>query len=117
MVRNFDRSRIVSNKRRCGCKCRARSPGPTVSATRARTGTRSGHGGTQSLPPRPPGRDRKLTVCLHSGRPTVLGQEFRERCQLPIHKAQLLSYMKLLKKPLGLLVNFHELILRTEFAG
>jgi GxxExxY protein len=31
---------------------------------------------------------------------------------LPIHKAQLLSYMKLLKKPLGLLINFHELILR-----
>ncbi len=28
---------------------------------------------------------------------------------LPIHKAQLLSYMKLLNIPLGLLVNFHEL--------
>ena len=28
---------------------------------------------------------------------------------LPIHKAQLLSYMKLLKKPLGLLINFHEM--------
>src|SRR5271165_1218449 len=55
---------------------RARSPGPTVSATRARAGTRSGHGGTQSLPPRPPGRDRKLTVCFHSGRPTALGREF-----------------------------------------
>ena len=27
---------------------------------------------------------------------------------LPIHKAQLLSYMKLLKLPLGLLFNFHE---------
>ena len=27
---------------------------------------------------------------------------------LPIHKAQLLSYMKLLNVPLGLLVNFHE---------
>ena len=27
---------------------------------------------------------------------------------LPIHKAQLLSYMKLLDVPLGLLVNFHE---------
>jgi GxxExxY protein len=26
----------------------------------------------------------------------------------PIHKAQLLSYMKLLDVPLGLLVNFHE---------
>jgi GxxExxY protein len=28
---------------------------------------------------------------------------------LPIHKAQLLSYMKLLNVPLGLLFNFHEL--------
>jgi GxxExxY protein len=27
---------------------------------------------------------------------------------LPIHKAQLLSYVKLLNVPLGLLVNFHE---------
>jgi GxxExxY protein len=29
---------------------------------------------------------------------------------LPIHKAQLLSYMKLLNKPLGLLINFHEIV-------
>jgi GxxExxY protein len=28
---------------------------------------------------------------------------------LPIHKAQLLSYMKLLAVPLGLLINFHEM--------
>lgn len=28
---------------------------------------------------------------------------------LPIHKAQLLSYMKLLDVPLGLLMNFHEI--------
>ena len=28
---------------------------------------------------------------------------------LPIHKAQLLSYMKLLKVPVGLILNFHEL--------
>ena len=27
---------------------------------------------------------------------------------LPIHKAQLLSYMKLLNAPLGLVINFHE---------
>jgi len=27
---------------------------------------------------------------------------------LPIHKAQLLSYMKLMNVPLGLLINFHE---------
>jgi GxxExxY protein len=28
---------------------------------------------------------------------------------LPIHKAQLLSYMKLLNVPIGLLINFHEM--------
>jgi GxxExxY protein len=28
---------------------------------------------------------------------------------LPIHKAQLLSYMKLLCVPIGLLINFHEM--------
>jgi GxxExxY protein len=28
---------------------------------------------------------------------------------LPIHKAQLLSYMKLLSIPIGLIINFHEL--------
>jgi GxxExxY protein len=28
---------------------------------------------------------------------------------LPIHKAQLLSYMKVLNVPLGLLINFHEM--------
>lgn len=31
---------------------------------------------------------------------------------LPIHKAQLLSYMKLLDAPIGLLINFHELSLK-----
>ena len=31
---------------------------------------------------------------------------------LPLHKAQLLTYMRLLKKPLGLLINFHELVLK-----
>jgi GxxExxY protein len=31
---------------------------------------------------------------------------------LPIHKAQLLSYVKLLNKPVGLLINFHELVLK-----
>ena len=32
---------------------------------------------------------------------------------LPIHKAQLLSYMKLLNLPLGLVINFHELKLTS----
>lgn len=30
---------------------------------------------------------------------------------LPIHKAQLMSYMKLLNAPLGLLINFHDVVL------
>jgi len=32
---------------------------------------------------------------------------------LPIHKAQLLSYMKLLDAPLGLLININELLLKN----
>ena len=28
---------------------------------------------------------------------------------IPVHKAQLLSYMKLLDVPVGLLINFHEM--------
>jgi GxxExxY protein len=31
----------------------------------------------------------------------------------PIHKAQLFSYMKLLDAPLGLLINFHEVVLKS----
>jgi GxxExxY protein len=31
---------------------------------------------------------------------------------LPIHKAQLFSYMKLLAAPIGLLINFHEVTLK-----
>lgn len=32
---------------------------------------------------------------------------------LPVHKAQLLSYMKLLNVPVGLLINFHETHLKN----
>ncbi|MEN9841497.1 MAG: hypothetical protein RL376_1297 [Verrucomicrobiota bacterium] len=32
---------------------------------------------------------------------------------LPIHKAQLLSYMKILNVPVGLILNFHEPVLKT----
>jgi GxxExxY protein len=32
---------------------------------------------------------------------------------LPVHKAQLLSYMKLLNAPIGLLINYHEPILKN----
>src|SRR5438552_9635902 len=35
---------------------------------------------------------------------------------LPIHKAQLLSYMKLLDVPIGLIINFHELKLTDWLA-
>jgi GxxExxY protein len=35
---------------------------------------------------------------------------------LPIHKAQLLSYMKLLEIPLGLIINFHEMKLTDGLA-
>jgi GxxExxY protein len=33
----------------------------------------------------------------------------------PSSKAQLFSYMKLLNIPIGLLINFHELVLKTAF--
>ena len=35
---------------------------------------------------------------------------------LPIHKAQLLSYLKLMNIPIGLLVNFHEEKLLNNFS-
>jgi GxxExxY protein len=35
---------------------------------------------------------------------------------LPIHKAQLLSYMKLLDVPLGLIINYHEPVIRRGIA-
>jgi GxxExxY protein len=35
---------------------------------------------------------------------------------LPVHKAQLLSYMRLLDVPLGLIINFHELKLADGIA-
>ena len=31
---------------------------------------------------------------------------------MPIHKAKLMSYMKLMDAPIGLIINFHELILK-----
>lgn len=32
---------------------------------------------------------------------------------LPIHKAQLLSYMRLLNAPIGLIINYYELVLKN----
>jgi GxxExxY protein len=36
---------------------------------------------------------------------------------LPVHKAQVLSYMKLLDVPLGMLINFHQVKLTDGIAG
>jgi GxxExxY protein len=33
-------------------------------------------------------------------------------CVLPVHKAQLLSYMKLMDAPVGLIINFHARLLK-----
>lgn len=38
----------------------------------------------------------------------VLGEANAVEKVLPIHKVQLLSFMKLLHVPIGLLINFHE---------
>lgn len=32
---------------------------------------------------------------------------------MPVHKKQLLTYLRLAKKPLGLLINFNELLLKN----
>ncbi len=42
----------------------------------------------------------------------VLVEVKAKECILPIHKAQTLSYMQLLDVPLGLLFNFHAIILK-----
>ena len=39
----------------------------------------------------------------------ILVEAKAQQSVLPIHKAQLLSYMKLMDVPLGLLINFHEM--------
>ena len=36
---------------------------------------------------------------------------------IPIHNAQLLSYMKLLDIPIGLVINFHEVKLVNELSS
>jgi GxxExxY protein len=35
---------------------------------------------------------------------------------LPIHKAQVITYLKLLRFPLGLLVNFNEVLIKPAFS-
>ena len=53
-------------------------------------------------------RDEPLRLDVLVGGCVLVEAKAVERI-LPIHKAQLLSYMKLLNIPLGLLINFHEL--------
>ena len=48
----------------------------------------------------------RLDVLVES---CVLGEAKAVEKIVPIHKAQLLSYMKLLNVPLGPLINFHEM--------
>jgi len=49
-----------------------------------------------------------LTLDVYIDRCLVLELKAVQKI-LPIHKAQLMSYMKLMNAPLGLLINFHEL--------
>jgi GxxExxY protein len=55
--------------------------------------------------------DDHLRVDLWVDRCLVVELKAVERV-LPIHKAQVLSYMRLLNAPLGLLINFHEITLK-----
>ena len=55
--------------------------------------------------------DQPLKLDIYVDRCLIIEVKAVDRI-LPVHKAQLLSYMKLLDAPLGLLVNFHELRLK-----
>ena len=52
----------------------------------------------------------RLDICVEEC--LIVENKVVEQIQ-PIHKAQLLSYMKLLNMPLGLLINFHEPLLKN----
>ncbi|GAB1488464.1 GxxExxY protein [Opitutaceae bacterium] len=55
--------------------------------------------------------DEPLRLDVYVERCLIVENKVVERI-LPIHKAQLLSYMKLLNAPIGLLINFHETLLK-----
>ncbi len=55
--------------------------------------------------------EEKLRTDVILGNNLILELKAVEKL-LPIHKAQLLSYMKLLNTPVGLLINFNELVLK-----
>ena len=50
---------------------------------------------------------------LYAKADTMSGEIISVERVLPIHKAQLFSYMKLLDIPIGLLINFHEVVLKN----
>jgi GxxExxY protein len=52
--------------------------------------------------------DEPLRMDVYVDRCLILELKAVEKI-LPIHKAQLLSYMKLVNAPIGLLINFHEM--------
>ncbi len=51
---------------------------------------------------------KNLCVSTSWSNPCLLVEAKAVEKVVPLHKAQLLSYMKLLNIPLGLLINFHE---------
>jgi len=55
--------------------------------------------------------DQPLKLDVYVDECLILELKSVERI-LPVHKAQLLSYMKLMDSPLGLLINFHEPMLK-----
>jgi len=55
--------------------------------------------------------DQPLRLDIYVGQCLIVELKAVESV-LPVHKAQLLSYMKLMDAPLGLLINFHEVTLK-----
>ncbi len=55
--------------------------------------------------------DEPLRLDFYVDRCVIIEAKAVEKI-LPIHVAQLLSYMRLLNAPLGLLMNFHEAVLK-----
>ena len=55
--------------------------------------------------------DQPLRLDIYVGQCLIIELKAVEAI-LPVHKAQLLSYMKLMNAPLGLLINFHEIMLK-----
>jgi len=56
--------------------------------------------------------DHPLKLDLHVDECLVVELKAVEKV-LPIHKAQLMSYMKIMDAPVGLLINFHEIVVKN----